>query len=556
MSCATSRKKRTLTSSEWMKQHMEEKRLEQLYQLSMTLGTTLDLAHETATFVNWLKEAVQPTLAALFVTDEAKQELRLVEAYGFTPPADPCLPLGLDLWRWLEEQGASVPAEGDPRRYAVPIPIEKQLFGTLCLISSRPTDQLADEQRLVIAAVNYLAPVLRNIWRYQTLEQQVAKRTAALEALNTIAITLSQSLELDETGAAALEATLEVTGFEVGGIALWDESEGRLRPVATQDVGPDLMAVLSGVPRAGGLRELTLNTGQPVFIDDTAHDPRVNPQIAQQGFTISAMVPLICKGTVLGIMAVTTRSPRQWTEDEKSLLTAVGHQIGIAIENARLYQQLAEYARSLEARVAERTAEIRAEKERSDTILRSIQDAIIITDPQGTIVFVNAGFERLTGYSQAEVVGRNPRFLQSGETPPELYEGMWATITQGKTWRGTLRNRRKDGSVYDADLTIAPVLDESGRIVNYVGSERDITALMELDRLKSQFVSNVSHELRTPLANIKLYQSMLRAGMRPDKTEQYWEGDGAAGAPGGEPPQPLPPGGRPGDSQPGAVGLE
>ncbi|HID61127.1 MAG TPA: hypothetical protein EYP49_00045, partial [Anaerolineae bacterium] len=111
------------------------RRLEQLYQLSVAIGTTLDLAHETAAFMDWLTQTVEPVLAALFITDEAKQELRMMGTCGFDPPAEPCLPIGLNLWRWLEEQGVAVPEAGDPRRYAVPIPIEKQLFGTLCLVS-------------------------------------------------------------------------------------------------------------------------------------------------------------------------------------------------------------------------------------------------------------------------------------------------------------------------------------------------------------------------------------------------------------------------------------
>jgi putative nucleotidyltransferase with HDIG domain len=159
----------------------ESKRLEQLYQLTIVIGTTLDLAHETAAFTEWLMQTVEPTLAALFITDEAKQELQLMGACGFEPPAEPRLPMGLNLWRWLAEQGVSVPEEGDPRRYAVPISIEGQLFGTLCLVSNHPPEQLAEEQRLVSTAAGYLAPVLRNIWRYQTLEQQVAERTAALQ---------------------------------------------------------------------------------------------------------------------------------------------------------------------------------------------------------------------------------------------------------------------------------------------------------------------------------------------------------------------------------------
>ncbi|MBC7252241.1 MAG: PAS domain S-box protein, partial [Anaerolineae bacterium] len=149
-------------------------------QLSLILGTTLDLAHETARFMTWLTEAIEPVLAALFIADEDRQELRLVEVHGFEPPDEPHLSLGLDLWRWLEEQGVPMPDENRHDRYAVPIHIENQLFGILCLVSSHRREQLAAEQRLVSTAAAYLAPVLRNVWRYQTLEQQVAQRTAEL----------------------------------------------------------------------------------------------------------------------------------------------------------------------------------------------------------------------------------------------------------------------------------------------------------------------------------------------------------------------------------------
>ncbi|RMF87643.1 MAG: response regulator [Nitrospinota bacterium] len=173
----------------------ESHQLEKLYRLSLVVGTTLDLEHEVAAFMHWLSEEVEPAIAALFITDEAKQELRLVGAHGFAFPSVSRLPLGLNVWRWLAEQGIPVPEEDTPRRYAVPIPIEKQLFGTLCLVSTRPGDQIPAEQRLVSTAAGYLAPVLRNISRYQSLEQRVAERTAALEEANRTLHTLSARLE-------------------------------------------------------------------------------------------------------------------------------------------------------------------------------------------------------------------------------------------------------------------------------------------------------------------------------------------------------------------------
>jgi len=223
-----------------------------------------------------------------------------------------------------------------PSWLGVPMRIGDRVVGVISVQAYRPHAYGEEEQQLLSTIADQVAVAIENARLYEAQR----RRTEQLAALNTISLTMGQSLETDKAMGAALEATLEVIGFEVGAIALWDEQERRLRPVATRcaDSGPE--DVFFDTLRAGGLRELALNTGQPVFIDDTAHDPRVNPAIARKGLTLSAIVPLTCKGRVLGILAVATRSPRQWTEDEKSLLTTIGHQIGVALENAQLLASL------------------------------------------------------------------------------------------------------------------------------------------------------------------------------------------------------------------------
>jgi PAS domain S-box-containing protein len=169
-------------------------------------------------------------------------------------------------------------------------------------------------------------------------------------------------------------------------------------------------------------------------------------------------------------------------------------------------------------------AALQAERDRLDALLTNIGDAVMVTDADGTIEYVNPGWERLNGYIQDEVLGKNPRIIQSGQHPAEFYVDMWSTILNGETWRGEVINCRKDGTYYDAALTIRPVLDDSARVINFVGLLHDISALKEIDRLKSQFVSDVSHELRTPLTNIRLYLDLLeRKSEDREKAELYLE---------------------------------
>ncbi len=168
-------------------------------------------------------------------------------------------------------------------------------------------------------------------------------------------------------------------------------------------------------------------------------------------------------------------------------------------------------------------AALRAEHDRLDAILANIGDAVMVTDAKRNIEYVNPAWERLNGYTADEAISESPRLVHSGLNPAKQYEEMWETLRSGKTWRGELINRRKDDTTYHGAITIQPILDHEGRIINYVGVQHDISALKEIDRLKSQFVSDVSHELRTPLTNIRLYLDLLHQTQDQAKVSRYLE---------------------------------
>lgn len=169
-------------------------------------------------------------------------------------------------------------------------------------------------------------------------------------------------------------------------------------------------------------------------------------------------------------------------------------------------------------------AALKAERDRLDVLLTNIGDAVMVTNIDGMIEYVNPGWERLSGYLQEEALGKRPNILKSGRHDEKFYRQMWETILAGKTWRGDVVNCHKDGTFYDAALTITPVFNDAGEVINFVSVSHDISALKELDRLKSQFVSDVSHELRTPLTNIRLYLDLLNTRIDdPDKFSEYLE---------------------------------
>ncbi len=133
--------------------------------------------------------------------------------------------------------------------------------------------------------------------------------------------------------------------------------------------------------------------------------------------------------------------------------------------------------------------------------------AVLITDLEANITYANPAFEQSTGYSRAEVMGRNPRLLNSGRHGPEFYADLWRTVTSGRTWRGRLINRRKDGTEFEEQAIISPVLDQSGRIASYVAVKHDLTEskqleaqLLQAQKLESigQLAAGIAHEINTP----------------------------------------------------------
>lgn len=142
----------------------------------------------------------------------------------------------------------------------------------------------------------------------------------------------------------------------------------------------------------------------------------------------------------------------------------------------------------------------------------SSTDGIIMTTPEGIIVYVNPAWERMTGYAFDEVLGANPRILKSGLTPERVYQNMWASIKNRKTFHSEeIVNKRKDGTTYEAAISVFPI-GEGNETAFYVGLEQDITHRKAVDRAKTEFVSLASHQLRTPLSSIGWYTEMLLHG--------------------------------------------
>ncbi|MGL4409772.1 MAG: PAS domain S-box protein [Zoogloea sp.] len=187
--------------------------------------------------------------------------------------------------------------------------------------------------------------------------------------------------------------------------------------------------------------------------------------------------------------------------------------------------------------------------------------SVVLTDLEANIQYVNQAFVDATGYTLEEVQGQNPRIIKSGLTPPDVFQHLWATLAQGKTWRGELINRRKSGDTFVEWAVISPVRRPDGSVSHYLGIKQDVTQQKRIEQelalqrhqlevqvekrtrelaqakeqaesanqAKSAFLANMSHEIRTPLsAVLGMARIMRREGVSAQQADHLGTIDSAA----------------------------
>jgi diguanylate cyclase (GGDEF)-like protein/PAS domain S-box-containing protein len=205
------------------------------------------------------------------------------------------------------------------------------------------------------------------------------------------------------------------------------------------------------------------------------------------------VVPVVRGGAPMAVIGVGNK-PEPYTDSDRDALTRIVSLTMAKVEGLRAQQALRQHAR----------------------VFESTSEGVVITDAQGRILAVNRSFISITGYSESEVLGQNPRMFSSGRHDREFYRQMWDALAASGQWRGEIWNRRKNGEVYPEWLTISAVIEPDGQTSHYVAVFSDIS---QIKRTQERLDFLAHHDALTGLPNRLLCQDRLDRAVRSARRE-------------------------------------
>ncbi len=342
------------------------------------------------------------------------------------------------------------------------------------------------------------------------VEKEIRRKNAELASLNKISSTVSQSLDLKEISNLAVSEVGKIVGDKAVVIYLIDTQKDELAVIAQEGLSPEFLASIEKLPVGEGLSGTVAREQIPMAYDDyTLHPRPIRAAIELEKIKSILSVPLMAKDVIVGVLTIASKSPYHFTEEEIGLITHIGNQLGMAIENARLHQ------------------EIKASERKYKTLLEDINDGYFVSQ-KGKVVFANNAFLAMNGYRSNDALGSDLTVFISDESVGNV-ETTIANRVMDKLVPGHLEflRRHKDGRVLPTELKVD--LSEFDGKPAVIGIFRDISErkrleqkILENERLASigQMASSIAHEIRNPLAAIKMNIQILSKTLKVEKFDK------------------------------------
>ena len=321
-------------------------------------------------------------------------------------------------------------------------------------------------------------------WTQRELQshiQVVENEEKRLSGINAVVGVVSESLELRDVLGLAVDKVCDVMGVEICLLFLLHEEANELSLEAYHGVSDESAAGVKRMKVGEGFNGRVAQTGEPLVVKDASHDPMLTrAAVSQEKIQSQLIVPLKSKGKVLGTLCAATRSRREFTADEMELLNAIGNAIGVAIENARLYQKERETAEQL-----------RQSEENYRGLFENATEAIFVHSLDGKIIAANRACEKLTGYTRAEMTSMDIGRFLSGQGVESAREIIKRQLN-GETVEGPfeLRLTKRDGT--EAIVELMPSLTIRGeQPVGVQAILRDVTEQRRMQKNLRFYLSQV-----------------------------------------------------------------
>lgn len=422
-------------------------------------------------------------------------------------------------------------ARGIQSLVGLPLEVEDRIVGVLYLYSLKP-GAFRDQLSLLTTFANQAAIAIQKARLYDALQSELAEHKQAEEALNQRAIQLllindvsrrvASVMDLEELLNTTASLIHESFGYEHVGIFITNpQQEGELVMKARAGLYASRFPSDHRLQLGEGMVGWVALYDKRLLANDVSVEMRFHDPFGNGSIKAELSVPISSEQGNVGVIDIQSQQKDAFSENDVMVMGTLADVLAAAIHNARLYQELEAYSGVLEQAVKDRTEELSRTKDHIEAILNSVGEAIIVFGTDGRVQQVNPTFERLTGYSAAEV---EMHHYDDPQIAMRLSDDVFRQVLEprgGHGWHGEMQVCRRDSTTFDSAVSISPVYDTQGKVVAFVGAMRDISPLKEVERMKDAFVSNVSHELRTPITSLKLLHHLLEAN--PQKQSNYVE---------------------------------